>query len=254
MIKAILIDDSTASIEALEHKLKKHCPEIEIVQTCTDPFKAIEAISFYRPDVIFLDVEMPAMNGFALLQQLPVIDFEIIFVTAYNHYAIPAIRVNALDYLEKPVNVPLLKEAAERLHKKIKLQENKPASGEPEIKKLLEAIQHLPQKQAALALPSSGGIEMASLEDIVWLESVNNYTRFHFANGKKILVSKTIGEYEGRLKEFGFIRIHRSHIINLQYLHKYHRDDSNVEMKNGTMLEVAIRKKQELLDKLKTLS
>jgi two-component system, LytTR family, response regulator len=254
MITAILIDDSTSSIEALQLKLEKHCPDIEVVQTCTDPEKAIAAIGTYKPDVIFLDVEMPVMNGFTLLRQVAVIDFEIIFVTAYNHYAIPAIRVNALDYLEKPVSIKQLEEAVERLRVKLKSSLSRKKTGDAAIEKLLETIQQLPGKQASLALPSSEGIQMIDIGDIVWLESVNNYTRFHLKSNQRILISKTMGDYEDRLKDYGFLRIHRSYIINMSYLYKYHRNDGGfVEMKTGERLEIAVRKKQDLLDKLKEM-
>jgi two-component system LytT family response regulator len=253
MISCVLIDDVQTSIDALQLKLEKHCPDIKVVQTFTDPGAVINSIDFYRPDVVFLDVEMPKLNGFALLQQLPVIDFEIIFVTAYNHYTLPAIRVNAFDYLEKPVNIKLLKEAIERLKKKLGQHTNK-LPGSP-LAELLQSIRQLQPRPAELALSSADGIEMVNIDDIVWLESVNNYTRFYLINDKKLLVSKTMGEYEDRLKEYSFIRIHRSYIINLRQLYKYHREDSGyVEMKNGIKLEVAVRKKQELLDKLKEMS
>jgi two-component system, LytTR family, response regulator len=251
MINAIIIDDAQNSIDASQIKLERHCPDIRVIQTCTKPTESIDAISFYKPDLVFLDVEMPAMNGFALLQQIPVINFEIIFVTAYNHYTLPAIRVNAFDYLEKPVDITLLKEAVERLKKKIQGRHSSSASHDA-VLHLLKSMRQS-QRPAGLALSSADGIEMVNMNDITWIESVNNYTRFHLTDGKKILVSKTLGEYEERLSKYDFIRIHRSHMINLHYLHKYYREDCLVELKNGIRLEVAVRKKQELMDLLKKM-
>lgn len=253
-VSTILIDDSQSSIDALRLKLEKHCPQVKILQTCTDSREAINAIGLLKPQVIFLDVEMPTMNGFALLQQVPVIDFDIIFVTAYHHYAIPAIRISAFDYLEKPVNVKLLKEAVERLCRKIEERKTQRAEEQASISRLIDSIRNIHYNPPSLALPSGDGIVLVTLKEIVWLEAVNNYTRFYLADERKILVSKTIGDYETRLASYEFVRIHRSHIINLHFLHRYHRDDGGyVEMKNGIRLEVAIRKRQELLERLKQM-
>lgn len=258
MIQAIIIDDSQNSIDALQLKLSRHCPSIKVVYTCTEPAAAINAISFYRPDLLFLDIEMPLLNGFSLLKEVPGLQCEIIFVTAYNQYAIEAIRSNAFDYLLKPVDVTQLKNSIQNLEKKIALKGSDIPGEQPtlhQLRVLLQSVEANARNFSVLSLPSADGIELVQPDDIAWLESISNYTRFHFTDGKEKTSSKTLGEYEDLLRTKNFLRIHRSYIINLKCLIKYHRGDGGfVELKDGTRLEVSIRKKQELLNKLKDLS
>jgi two-component system, LytTR family, response regulator len=259
VIQAIIIDDSQNSIDALQLKLSRHCPTIKVVYTCTEPAEAINAISFYRPDLLFLDIEMPLLNGFSLLKEVPDLQCEIIFVTAYNQYAIEAIRSNAFDYLLKPVDVTQLKNSIENLERKIAAKLTADETDERptlhQLRILLQSVEASARNFSVLSLPSADGIELVQPDDIAWLESISNYTRFHFTDGKEKTSSKTLGEYEELLRAKNFIRIHRSYVINLKYLLKYHRGDGGfVELKDGTRLEVSIRKKQELLNKLKDLS
>ena len=252
MLKAILIDDSQNAIDALQIKLLENCPEVKIIATYTNPLTALNEIPELSPDIIFLDVEMPEMSGFDLLKGLKETNFEIIFVTAYNHYAVNAIRANAFDYLEKPVNVKLLKQAVERLLEKA---EEKRKNGLPfhqqTLLQLFNSLQEISQKKTMLPLSTSEGITMVSVTDIIWVESLSNYTKFYIQNAKPVTVSKTMGEFEDFLYQHNFFRIHRSTIVNLSYIHKYQRGDGGViELKEGTRLEVSVRKKQEFLDRL----
>lgn len=255
----MIIDDSQNSIDALQLKLSRHCPDVKVVHTCTEAVEAINAITFYKPDLLFLDIEMPFLNGFSLLKEIPDLQCEVIFVTAYNQYAIEAIRSNAFDYLLKPVDVKQLKSSIENLEKKISSKSANNNSGEQptlyQIRTLLQTVEANARQFSVLSLPSADGIELVQPDDIAWLESISNYTRFHFTDGKEKTSSKTLGEYEDLLRAKNFLRIHRSYIINLKWLIKYHRGDGGfVELKDGTRLEVSIRKKQELLNKLKDLS
>jgi two-component system, LytTR family, response regulator len=254
MIKAILIDDSKNAIDALNIKLATHCPDVKVIASYTNPRDFINELDLHAPDIVFLDVEMPGLSGFSLLKELGDISFDIIFVTAHNHYAVNAIRAKALDYLEKPVNVKLLKEAMERL--KEKRNKNSANNHVPihqqNLLDIFNTLQKANQKNNLLPLSTTDGILMADVNDIVWVESLSNYTKFYFHENKNVvLVSKTMGEFEPFLKNHDFFRIHRSTIINIKYIHKYQRGEGGtVVMKDGTTLEVSTRKKQEFLNRL----
>jgi two-component system, LytTR family, response regulator len=254
-MNAIIIDDSQNAIDALCAKLQRHCPQLKIAATFTNPKEAVEAITLYNPDVIFLDVEMPQMDGFEFLQQLRNNKAEIVFVTAYNHYAIQAIRASAFDYLEKPVDVKQLKETVERLNKKLsESRKNQSHTIDSTLaEQLLESLQQLKiqTQQTTLSLAVSEGINIVQVAEIVRLESLSNYTKFYISDGKQIVVSKTMGEFEELLLQHNFFRVHRSHIINLNHLRHFHKNNEAwVEMKDGTRAEVSDRKRKELTERL----
>lgn len=239
MLKTILIDDDESNLSALSEKLK-HCP-VEIVARCESAQKGIEAIESLRPDLVFLDIEMPVMNGFVMLQQLEYKNFELIFVTAYDHYAIKAIRYSALDYLVKPVDIEELKQAVEKAaHNRT----NRTSS--QQVALLLE---HFQKKQLRrITIPTTDGLQFINLEDIIYLEASNNYTTIFLVNDRKFLVSRTLKDFEELLPQERFLRIHHSTIIHTFYVEKYIRGEGGqVMMRNGTMLDVSKRKKTEFL-------
>ncbi len=258
-MNAVIIDDAKNSIEAMQAKLQRHCPQVKVVAAFTDPHLAIEELSVIDPDVIFLDIEMPQMDGFELLRRIKNNKARIIFVTAYNHYAIQAIRAHAFDYLEKPVDIKLLKETIMNLQQEM---DNKESSAlEPDLPQSMEELMHsirqLQEQQQIknISLTTTEGIHMIQLSEIVRLEAVSNYTKFFLSDGKQLLVSKTMGDYEELLLRNNFFRIHRSHIINLRYLRTFHKNEAGtVELKDGTLLEVSDRKKKELLQRLSDIS
>ena len=240
MLKTILIDDDESNLSALSEKLK-HCPQVEIVARCESAEKGIEAIESLRPDLVFLDIEMPVMNGFVMLQQLEYKNFELIFVTAYDHYAIKAIRYSALDYLVKPVDIEELKQAVEKAaHNRT----NRTSS--QQVALLLE---HFQKKQLRrITVPTGDGLQFINLEDIIYLEASNNYTTIFLVNDRKFLVSRTLKDFEELLPQERFLRIHHSTIIHTFYVEKYIRGEGGqVMMRNGTMLDVSKRKKTEFL-------
>jgi two-component system LytT family response regulator len=252
-MKAILIDDSQNAIDTLSAKLKKHCPNVEVVTTYTNPEEAIATINIFEPDVIFLDVEMPLMDGFEVVKRLKDCQAAFVFVTGYNHYAIQAIRANAFDYLEKPVDVAQLKETVQRLQKT--KNEAKKKDQNIVLENLLQSIQKIQIQNVTLSLTVSEGIIVVALVDIIRLESMSNYTKFYLVDGKQVVVSKTMGEYEELLLQHNFFRVHRGHIINLKLLVHYHKNNEAwAEMKDGSRVEVSDRKRKELTDKLYEMS
>jgi two-component system, LytTR family, response regulator len=239
-LKAVLIDDDERNLNALSEKLIKHCPQVTILEKCDTGDKGIKAIDEYKPDLVFLDIEMPVMNGFLMLQQLSYKNFELIFVTAYNHYAIQAIKYSALDYLVKPVEIEELKQAVSRAEKK-----RKEISANPQIELLLEHF-HKKERQR-LAIPTSEGMQFININDIIYLEASINYTNIYLIK-QKFLVSKNLKEFEDLLPPNIFLRIHHSYIVNKNFVEKYIRGDGGqVVLQNGVSLDVSKRKKADFL-------
>jgi two-component system, LytTR family, response regulator len=242
-LKAIIIDDESSSRNTLRQKIATYCKELEIVTECEDGESGIESIDRVKPDIVFLDVEMPRMNGFVMLQNLKNRDFELIFTTAYDHYAIRAIRYSALDYLVKPIDIEELKAAITKaVEKRIRYLPNE------RIETLLHNL--LDEKNVAtrIAIPSQEGLQFVEITDIIYLEAESNYTIIYIRGGHKITVSKTLKDFEELLSPQLFIRIHHSHIINKSHIQKYLRGEGGqVIMSNGKTLDVARRKKEEFL-------
>lgn len=243
MLKAILIDDEESSLNSLKEKIIRHCPNVEIIATCHSAGTAIPAIETLRPDLLFLDIEMPVMNGFLLLQQLMYKNFELIFTTAYDHYSVKAIRSSALDYLMKPIDIDELKAAVQRAAEK-----KERVASVHQLELLLENVLHQRSTFQRLAIPTSEGLQFIQLDQIVYLEAHINYTHFHLADNKRYIASRTLKDFEEMLPADLFIRIHNSHIINKNFAEKYIRGEGGqVVLSNGVILDVAKRKKADFL-------
>lgn len=241
MLRAVLIDDDQSNLSSLREKLARHCPEVDVIATADNGGEGIILIEKLKPDIVFLDIEMPVMNGFVMLQQLSFKSFALIFVTAYDHYAIKAIRYSALDYLVKPVEVEELTAAVAKA-----LINRNNQSSRLQLELLLE---HLHRKQPArIGIPTSEGLQFLNIENIVHLEASKNYTFIHLASKQSFLVSRTLKDFEEMLPPETFLRIHHSTIINKNHVEKYIRGDGGqVLMQNGTLLDVSKRKKTEFL-------
>lgn len=241
MVNAVLIDDDQSNLSALSEKLSRHCPEVTICARCDNALDGKEAIERIQPDLVFLDIEMPVMNGFVMLQQLSYRDFELIFVTAYDHYAINAIRYSALDYLVKPVDVDELRSAITRA-----VNNRKSSSAHLQLELLLEQINVKQLKR--ISVPTAEGLQFLNIDEIIYLEASNNYTTIFLASNARHLVARTLKDFEDMLANTIFFRIHHSTLINLNYVEKYIRGEGGqVMMKNGKMLDVSKRKKPEFL-------
>ncbi len=243
MLTAIIIDDESSSRNALRQKLSNHCTDVIIIAECENGEEGIENIEKKKPDIVFLDVEMPRMNGFTMLQQLKDKNFEVIFITAYDQYAIKAIRYSALDYLVKPVEIDELKNAVNRAVEKRTL--SKPNE---RLELLLENVMNEKIKFRRIAIPTTEGLQFIKINDIIYLEASANYTKFHLCNNIKYTVSKTLKEFEDILPFDIFIRIHNSYIISKNYVEKYIRGEGGqVVLSNGSVLDISKRKKAEFL-------
>ncbi|MEO7488548.1 MAG: LytTR family DNA-binding domain-containing protein [Ferruginibacter sp.] len=248
MLQAIIIDDEKNSRNALRQKLINHCPEVNIIAECDNGDEGIQMIVSSKPDIVFLDVEMPRMNGFTMLQQLHqynpmAIGFEIIFITAYDHYAIKAIKFSALDYLLKPVEIEDLKSAVEKVTTK-----RKHLDGNKRVELLLQNLLEEKTSHQRIAISSMEGLQFIPTDDIIYLEANGNYTSFYITGNRKITATKTLKDFEELLPASMFIRIHHSHLINKNGIEKYIKGEGGqVVMKNGVTLDVARRKKEEFM-------
>lgn len=241
-LKAILVDDEPSSLQNLHQKLTEFCPDVTIVGSTNKPEDAILLIREQKPDVVFLDIEMPRMNGFRMLDELGTVDFDIIFTTAYNHYAVDAIRISAFDYLMKPIAIKDLQQAVERLSKNQKHQTK------DKLDVLKSSLNSNKSQEEKIAVPTSEGLEFIPIKNILHIESSSNYSKLFFVEGKSILVTKLLKDFEDMLLPYNFFRIHNSHLINLNYIKKYIRGEGGqVVMQNGDVIDVARRKKEEFL-------
>ena len=244
---AIIVDDEKHCRDVLALLLQKYCPQVQVLASCPSAQAGVEAITLHRPDMVFLDIEMPGMNGFDMLEACRYTDFKLIFTTAYNEYAIKAIRHNALDYILKPVDKDELVQAVERAW------QDRSAKSSAHVEGLIEYLNK--QKTGdRIALPTLEGLQILQSEDIYYCESDGGYTRFFLSNGKVSLISKTLKEVEDVLESKGFCRIHNSYLINLRFVQKYIRGDGGeVIMANGSNIPVSRNKKQDFLNLLEKI-
>ncbi len=245
-IKAILIDDERNSLENLKQKLDEFCPKIEIIGEFQKPEEAIEFIKDSSTDVLFLDIEMPKMSGFRMLEELGEYEFDIIFTTAYNHYSIDAIRISAFDYLIKPIGIHDLQNAVDRLDKSLHRHTKE------KIDILKKSLSDNKSQEDKIAISTTEGIEFIPIKNILHIESKSNYSKIYLPENKSILVSKILKDFEEMLVPYHFYRIHNSHLINLNYIKKYVRSKGgHVMLQDGTTIDISRRKKD---DFLKTIS
>jgi two-component system, LytTR family, response regulator len=246
MIKTLIIDDEPSAVKTLSLILQHYVPEIKELKSTTDPHEALQLIRTFQPALVFLDIQMPLMNGFELLKQLPQINFTIIFTTAFDKYAIEAIRFSALDYLLKPIDADELRHAVDRF----KSQQVMQLSRQPLYNNFLHNIDAKDQKDFKLALPTTEGTFFYFPDEIIRLEGESNYTRFYFVNKKPLLISKNLKEYEEILSDHGFIRVHKSNMINKKHLVNYTHDGWLV-MTDQSRVEISRRRKKEVMEQLK---
>jgi two-component system LytT family response regulator len=243
-LKAILIDDEQENLNGLRLKLQMACPMVEVMAAFSQPDLALQVLSTNPPDIVFLDVEMPGMNGFALLEALPNRSFEVIMTTGYSEFGIQAIKANAIDYLLKPIDIEELQTAVNKVAAK--------KQSDSTLDKKMDALSNIlkagQQQTGKITLHSSREAYFVQVSQIIRVAAENNYSIFYLANGKKITVSKTLGEFEDILTPQNFFRIHKSHLINLNYLVKLTKTDSPVViMTDGSEIEVSARRKADFL-------
>lgn len=252
MLRAIIIDDEVESLLAISAQLKTYCPNVSIEALCDSVAKGLNAIDTYQPDLVFLDIVMPGMTGLEMLEQIPDFRFGVIFITAYNEFAINAIKLSALDYLLKPIGSEELKAAVEKAEQKV--ARDKTVERYRMMVELLNgngnqtAIQKQQQK---IALPTFDTIIYVPLAHILRIEAEQNYCKFFFKGKSSQLISKNIGTYDESLEPYGFMRVHRAHIVNLNHVIKYLRHENFLILTDQTKVEVSRQKKEMVLKRLR---
>lgn len=243
-MRAILIDDELDNLKLLTLQLGRHCPQVEVVGQYTESMEGLKGIRTLQPALVLLDIEMPVMNGFQLLEKVGDINFQLIFITAYDQYAVRAFRFSALDYLLKPVDTVDLVNAIQRAEKLTKIN--------PQQLDLLQQYYaagtgHTPQK---MALPHAHGLVFVDIAQIIYCEADSNYTRFYLENGEQYMISKTLGTVQEVLEPRNFVRVHRQFMVNIAHIKKLMRGEGTyLLLTNGVSIPVARQQKERLMER-----
>lgn len=246
MLKVLLIDDEERATDSLQRMIEKFIPEVEYVRPCNDSRKAAEMIHHIQPGLIFLDIRMPYMNGFDVLKSMPDKNFKIIFTTAYDEYAIQAIRFSAFDYLLKPVDAEELIRAMDRFMHTTQYPES-----QTELLHNIDLNMQLQNThQFRLALSLKEGVRFLMPHEIIRCEAHGNYTRFYVTGNKQYTISKTLGDYDELLNAYGFIRTHKSHLVNKNFISFIDHNGFAV-LKNSHKVEISRRRKEDVMEALK---
>lgn len=245
MTQAIIIDDEPYCCRTLEALLQRHCPQITITGIFNDGVSALSGIVTRSPQIVFLDIEMPRMNGFELLQQLPEVNFELIFTTSYDQYAIKALHFSALDYLLKPIDRTELQAAVNKAVKR------KISPTVDQINILMQKLTHPADNLSKVALPTMEGLQMISFDTIISCASEGNYSIFYLKGPKKIMVSRILKDVEEMLGDRLFIRVHNSYLVNINEIDRYVRGEGGyLVMSDGSSIDVSRSRKEALIKKL----
>lgn len=244
MVRCILIDDEANALEMMEWLMKTYCPQAEIIAMCNTAEQGIEAIRMYKPDVVFLDIEMPRMNGFDMLEQVKDLSFEIVFCTAYDQFAIKAFKYAALNYLLKPVEPDELRITMQRIETKRMVPVNE------QLALILDQL-YRPEKStpSRIALTTSEGLVFVSIQDIIYCKAESNYTSVILTDGRRIKVSKVLKEINETLSGPEFYRVHSSFLIAISHVKRYVRGESGyIVMDNDDNITISRNRRQEFLE------
>lgn len=245
MIRAIIIDDQPECIDDLQYLISKHELPIDLQATATSATEGLAQILKHKPDLVFLDIIMPSMNGFEMLDLLPEINFHLIVTTSSDKFALQALRASALDFLLKPVDENELQQAVS------KINTANPHPTRPQISAFSDSLSNQNRLITKIALPISDGVEMVPIDEIIYFQSDGNYTTVHMTNERKVLVSKQLGKFEDILDTSVFYRIHNSYLVNLNFIRKFIRSDGGyVVLTNDQSLSVARNRREGFLERL----
>lgn len=244
MLRAILIDDEPDNVKLLSLQLKLYCPQVSVVAECTNSKEGLTKIKELQPDIIFLDIEMPFMNGFELLEAVGTLNFQVVFVTAYDQFAIKAFKFSALDYILKPVDARELQTAVGKAERSAKIDKEQL---QMVMQQLSADDRQLPDK---IALPYQNGVIFTELTKVIYCEADDNYTQFVLVDGKQYIVAKTLGSIQEILEDRNFLRVHRQYLVNLDHIVKYVKGEGNyLVMPDQKKIPVARNKKERLIKK-----
>lgn len=248
MIKAVLIDDEKNALEVLEWQVKTFCPQVQVAAMCISAVEGIAAIKQHRPQIVFLDIEMPLKNGFEVLNSFPDAWFDVVFTTAYNQFAIKAIRLAAFDYLLKPIDAEDLKACVNRYLDK------KDNSVKQQLQVLLDQYNMPKPPSGRIALQTADGLLIVTPDQVIRCQSISNYTKIFLADKKQVVIAKTLKETEEILAGYSFYRIHHSHLVNINHVVKYVKTDGGfVVMTGGEEIAVARNRKDGFIEQFSYL-
>mgnify|MGYP002619954044 CR=1 FL=1 len=249
-IRTIIIDDESRSRETIIELLRIYCPQVEVVGEGADVGSGLNIINKLKPDLVFLDIKMPDGTGFDLIRQIETVEFALVFITAYEEYAVKAFKFNAIDYLLKPIDPEELVHAVKKCS-----TNRKNDSFNDKISHFLDYLHHVNKNSYGkkIILKTFENVYVVDIKDIVSIESDMNYCRFNLINGESILVSRTMKEFEEMLDGHDFYRIHQSYIVNLGYIKMYSKEENTCLMTDGSKIPVSYRKKDELFTLFKNL-
>jgi len=249
MLRVVIVEDEIHSRETLKNLLVEFCQSVEIAGLAGNVEEAVEVIRLKNPDLIFLDVELQTGTGFDVLNRLQDMDFTVIFTTAFEHYALKAIKFSSIDYLLKPIDIEELQQAVEKA--KVKLGQD---ASRQQMELLLSNLSAGPGKRK-ICLATADSVEFINVSDIIYCEASGSYTSFHFTGGKRLLVSKHLKEYEGLLLEHNFMRVHNSFLINLAEVKKFIKSDGGyILMSNDIPITISQKKRDEFMERMASLS
>lgn len=244
MIRCIIVEDEPKSRDTLRGLLSRFCTDVMICAEAPGVVSGVEAIRQHKPDLVFLDIEMPDGSGFKLLERLHPVDFDVVFTTAFEQFAIKAIRFAALDYLLKPISPDELVAAVEKVK-----QSKEKRTNQKNIEVLINNLKPSLTEPKKIVLSTLEKIHVVEVDDIVRCESDNYYTHFYFSNGGHLLISKTLKEVEGLLEGHNFIRPHKSHLVNVRMIRNFSRDDGGfITLKDNTKVPVSRRKREKIIE------
>lgn len=242
MLKAILIDDEPDCVRLLAHELATHCPQVQVVGQTSSSEEGLRLAQIHQPDLLFLDIEMPRMNGFQLLERLGSVPCHLVFVTAYNEFAVKAFRFSALDYLLKPIDSAELREAVR------KAEQRRPTDGR-QVESLRTQLQ-TQQLADKIAVPYQNGVMFLPVAEVVYCEADSNYTRVVATQGRQYLLTRTLREVQDVLETRNFLRVHRQYLVNLDHLQRYVRGEGTyLVMTDGASIPVARNQKDRLVQR-----
>lgn len=249
MIRAVIVEDEKHSRETLNNLLNEFCTDIEVASMAGTVSEAVEIIKQNKPDLVFLDIELQTGTGFDVLEQLKNIHFEVIFTTAFEHYAIKAIKISSIDYLLKPIDIEELEAAIQKV--RIKKDES---TYKQQLEVLLNTVQRQPQENRKICLPTSQGLEFIKVNDIMYCEANGSYTNIYLKNQNKLLMSKHLKEYENLLSDFEFMRVHNSFLINLNEVKSFVKTEGGyILMNNNAQISISQKKREDFMVKMANL-
>lgn len=246
-IRSVIIEDEFNSLMTLQTLLEKYCPQVNVTATAGNVVDGIELINNVQPELVFLDIALPDGDGFEILEKVDYKLFDLIFTTAYDQYALKAFEFSAIHYLLKPINFKDLQEAVSRVRK---------ISSEEEFKTRMKVLQdNLSEQQTKIILPTLEGLHVINIDEIIRCESDNNYTIFHLTNKNRLVVSKSLNNFEKLLADKNFVRIHSRHLINMNYLKKYVKGRGGyVVLEDGSQADVSTSRVKDFLNSLKKVA